>query len=375
MPSMLPAIPKSLGTLSLVFASALDSLSGKPNPLNLPSARSAIVILVDGLGRHNLAARAGHAPFLSRLNAASKPILCDFPSTTATSLTGFGTGLRAAEHGIIGYSVVGHGSPSVLNMLSGWSDEVVPQTWQPSETVAERANAAGKKVFFVGSPDYANSGFTEVFMRGAEYVAAKSMETRFAEAAKLVRTAGNLVYLYIPELDQAAHSRGWESDSWIDLLEALDSEVRNLAGVLRKGEGLLLTADHGVIDVPTTNHIYLDEFGAAVEGFEAVAGDPRVNYVYLKQGEDPTATAEAISERLPAGVVAVTGAHLIAAGCFGGTSLATEARIPDVVVLAVSKWAIYDRRFCKPKSVEMIGHHGSVSREELEVPLLRFGAY
>ncbi|MEY3999791.1 MAG: hypothetical protein RLZZ626_146 [Actinomycetota bacterium] len=372
---MLPAIPKSLGTLSLVFASALDSLSGKSNPLNLPSARSAIVILVDGLGSRNLAARAGHAPFLSRLSAASKPILCDFPSTTATSLTGLGTGLRAAEHGIIGYSVVGQVGPSVLNMLSGWGGDVLPKQWQPNETVAERAKAEGKQVFFVGSPDYSNSGFTDIIMRGAEYVPAKSIETRFAEAARLVRTAGNLVYLYIPELDQAAHSRGWESNEWIDLLEALDSEVKTLAGDLRKGEGLLLTADHGVIDVPPSNHIYLDEFGAAVEGFEAVAGDPRVNYVYLKPGEDPSATAEAISELLPAGVVAVTGADLIEAGYFGGTSVATKARIPDVVVLAIAKWVTYDRRFCKPKSLEMIGHHGSVSREELEVPLLRFGAY
>jgi len=140
---MLPAILKSLGTLPLVFSSALASVLGRQNELNLAPARSAAVILVDGLGRQNLSQRDGHAPFLSKLNAVSKHIYSDFPSTTATSLTGFGTGLRAAEHGILGYTVVDDATGEVRNMLSGWArgknlaTGSLLKQWQRKRRIAE----------------------------------------------------------------------------------------------------------------------------------------------------------------------------------------------------------------------------------------------
>ena len=371
---MLPAIPKSLGTLPLVFSSALDAVLGNANPLELPMARSAIVILVDGMGKQNLAQRAGHAPFLSRVNVTSKPLRSDFPSTTATSLTGFGTGLRAAEHGIIGYSVLAEDSPETRNMLSGWSESQLPDEWQPNQTIAQRGAHAGVETFFVGAPDYSDSGFTRLVMRGATYLAAKSIVERFAAAKKLVREANRLVYVYVPELDQTAHRLGWESNTWIDQLETLDAEVRSLAGDIGKGNGLIVTADHGVIDVPSDRHIYLDEL-AVSECFENVAGDPRVNYVYLSDRSLASEVCEALSQGLPDGVYSVTGTNLISSGIFGGQKISTMARIPDIVVLAISKWAIYDRRFAKPQSLKMIGQHGSLNPIELEIPLLRFGAF
>jgi hypothetical protein len=372
---MLPAIPKSLGTLPLVFASALDAVQAKANPLALPKVRSAIVILVDGLGSHNLASRAGHAPFLSRAAAANKPLKSDFPSTTATSLTGFGTGLRAAEHGIIGYSLLGPNGPEVLNMLSGWGPGQDPLAWQPNETIAAKADAAGVTAHFVGPAEYQGSGFTKLTMRGAEYHSAKSIDDRLESALRIVRSGRNLVYVYVPELDQTAHSKGWESDAWIDLLEQLDHAVKRFASALPKGVGAILTADHGVLDVPSAKHIYLDEFGESVADFEMVAGDPRVNFVYLNDPSAAVTTAEKIADVLPSGVHAFTGRELVASGIFGGTSLKTQARTPDVIVMAVSNWAIYDRRFAKPQSLKMIGQHGSISPQEIEVPLAKFGDF
>jgi len=96
-------------------------------------------------------------------------------------------------------------------------------------------------------------------MRGAVYRGAKTISQRFEVTARLLREQSTLVYLYVPELDQIAHSQGWQSNVWIDRLEEVDSLSRELANTLPKGTGLLLTADHGVVDVPRERQVYLDE--------------------------------------------------------------------------------------------------------------------
>ena len=101
---MLPAAPKDVGRLSDVFVSAAAAIGkGSENRLRLPKVSSAVVVLVDGLGYENLTAASGYARFLNSQKVEA--MRCEFPSTTATSLTGLATGMRSGEHGIIGYSV------------------------------------------------------------------------------------------------------------------------------------------------------------------------------------------------------------------------------------------------------------------------------
>jgi hypothetical protein len=41
--------------------------------------------------------------------------------------------------------------------------------------------------------------------------------------------------------------------------------------------------------------------------------------------------------------------------------------------MARKRVALYHRSFAKKKSLEMIGHHGSITNEELAIPLIKFG--
>ena len=70
--------------------------------LGLPSARHVVVVLLDGLGHHQLDARKGHAPFLR--GAESAILSAAFPTTTATSLALLGTGKAAGLTGMTGYT-------------------------------------------------------------------------------------------------------------------------------------------------------------------------------------------------------------------------------------------------------------------------------
>ena len=374
---MLPAIPGTFGRLTAVFASALGAISGVDNRLNLRPARRVICVLVDGLGSQNLKAAAGHAPFLNQAMARTKPISCGFPTTTATSITSFGTGVSAGVHGLVGYKLFDRTAQVAFNLLNGWDSVRTPEAWQTQQTVSERAINAGVGSFFIGPKAYEGSEFTRATMRGAKYLPAKGIDDRFEAAARLLRTEKSdfLAYLYVPELDQTAHALGVASGKWLQDLEDLDASVRNLAAALGKHDALLVTADHGVLDVPANQHIYLDEFGLDWSRVANVSGDPRVNFVYLHDANEAEQVASELQIGLGDKALALTRAQVVAAGWYPNITDATLRRLPEVFALATKNVALYHREYAPAASLNMIGQHGALSSVELSVPLLGWGAF
>ncbi len=361
-----------------MFVSALGSITALDNRLKLPKANSACVVLVDGLGSFNLKTNAGHAPFLAKRLEVDGSTHCGFPSTTAASITSFGTGLSAGSHGIIGYQVQDPETGKVLNLLTGWGSGIDPQIWQPNKTVNETASESGVESFVIGPPEYDGSGFSVASMRGAKYIAAKTFDDRVAKAQQVLSTKQQtLVYLYFPELDQKAHAFGVDSQNWREKLEDLDAAIKTLAQGLPKNAGLLLTADHGVIDVPREKHIYLDQFKEQLSGLSAVGGDPRVLFLYFEGlgSDEIKIRATQLNEALGGAVSVHTKDELVRSGWYGEVSSDASERMPELFLITIGTWALYHRDFAKPKSLNMIGQHGSISPEELTVPLLRFGAF
>ncbi|WP_108252224.1 alkaline phosphatase family protein [Planctomonas deserti] len=376
---MLPARQSHRLSLADVLPAGLDSLSGRDNALSLPRADSAVVVLVDGLGSAALRSRAGHARALSRRFTRRDVIDSGFPTTTAAAIASLTTGSRPGEHGLVGYSVLDRANDRVVNQLSGWDEGMAPAEWQLRPTVFERAAADGVDAYSVGSPRYRTSGFTQAVLRGSEYRDGRDIADRFAEARAILDGPGrSLIYLYVPELDVAAHAHGWESDRWLAALEELDAALAGFERTLRRGEGLLVTADHGVLDVPATAHVLFDLDPALVEGVRHVAGDPRCLQLHLEPG-----AGEADRARLLAAWHEAEGSRswiadreeAIASGWFGGVRDEARDRIGDVIVAARGRIAYYDSRDPNPGPRRMIGQHGSLTPEELLVPLIRLGAY
>lgn len=356
-----------------MFISALGAISGKHNRLALPSVKSACVIMVDGLGSVNLRNRAGHAPKMLAALERDGSIQVGFPSTTATSLSSFSTGDRAGKHGMVGYQIYDRLASEQVNLLTGIPSRADAAKWQKSKTVSEMAKEQSIDCFFVGAPEYENSGFTMATMPAAKYQPAKSIQDRFDTALAILQTKKrSLVYLYIPELDMKAHQFGSKSSEWVEKLEELESELAKFRAKLPESVGVLLTADHGIIDVDSGNHIYLDEY--ELPELFAVGGDPRVLYLYF---ESPPTTSflSSLQDQLGVRVLVATNEQLVNAGWFGEVEDFSRDRMPDIFLVSIGEVALYHRGFAKPKSLKMIGQHGSISDQELTVPLLKFGAF
>lgn len=369
----LPADPPRARSLTGVVPQMVASLSGAADWF--APARSAIVFVIDGLGAHNLAARSGHARFLSASGSKKDVARTVFPSTTASALTSLLTGTPPGEHGIVGYRALVPDSDEVINQLRGWDTDGLPASWQRAQPFTEQFAAEGRPSFIVSKAEYAGTGFTNATMRGAEFVASPDVADRARIAADLAaRHPGAFVYLYAPDLDAIGHRRGWESDEWVAALERVDAAARVLGDVLAPGTGAIVTADHGMVDVPRHRHVLLADDSALLDGVRHIGGEPRMLHLYV----EPESAADLLGRwRDTEGGRSwvMSRDEAIEAGLFGPVGPTVIPRIGDIIVAARSGIAYYDDRLEDKGAQRMVGQHGSLTNEERTVPLIRLGAF
>ncbi|GAB2466205.1 alkaline phosphatase family protein [Xylanimonas ulmi] len=384
--AVLPAAAGALG-VEVTTSTGLRSASCAA-ALGLPAAQRVVVVLCDGLGLLNLAERAGHAPFLRGRLAETRALRTTFPSTTAAAISAFGTGAAPGLTGMLGYTQRNPATGGLANMVS-WTEQSDPSrvsrpggqtlagvlpvpapTLQREPTVFERLVAADVAVTSVGPSRFAGSGMTLAALRGAQYVAAESLAQRVDGVVRALRAPG-LAYLYWGDVDKTGHHHGWQSWQWGDELEAFDRELARLVRSLPAGTLVLVTADHGQIEVDPDDRLDVATTPALAQGVDLVGGEPRA--VHLYTGGDPAAAAgvagrwrEVLAER----AVVVERADAVAAGWFGPVAEHVLAWVGDVVVAPCGRLTIVDSRTQTPASLGLAGVHGSLTPEEMTVPLL-----
>jgi hypothetical protein len=334
----------------------------------LTGARRIAVLLVDGLGADLICAYADLAPTLAGLARPVGDISAPCPSTTPVSLATFGTGLPPGSHGILGFVTDVPGEERTLNHVQ-WGDDPDPAVWQPRRTVFEQAGAAGVEVTAVGPYAYAGSGLTRAVYRGATYTGAVGPGDLSALVLQaLAAGPRTLVYGYMAELDLTGHVRGIDSASWRAQLQLIDRVVEQVVAGLPDDAALLVTADHGMLDVPAHTRLDLDQEPDLVDGVRVLAGEPRARYVHTEAGAQADVLARwrgVLGDR--AWVSCREDA--IATGVFGAVDDALAARIGDVVALARGTWA-FTSPALEPGPSRLAAYHGSLTATELAIPLL-----
>jgi hypothetical protein len=356
-------------------SAAIGSAVRGPATLAMPAARSAVVVLVDGLGEHLLGRRSGHAPFLRTLrsgsitDAVTTSVSCGFPSTTATSMGMLGTGLLPGTHGLVGLDVLDPSRDVMFNELA-WDSAVDPLVWQPERTVFQDAEAAGVEVVRIGPAYFDGSGLTEAALRGGRFVAADTLERRVDAAVTAVKAGGSqLVYLYWGEVDKVGHVYGCESWQWGDELSQIDRWVGRLVEQLGSDTLVAVTADHGMVDVPLHDRIDVAHEPDLARGVRHVGGEPRALHLYCEDGAADDVLA-AWQQRLGDRMQLMSRADAVRRGWFGPVAPHVLPRIGDVVGSANGSFAAVDSRTARPEGLRLIGLHGARSPQEQLVPLM-----
>lgn len=337
--------------------------------LRLAPADRVCVVLVDGLGLHMLLERGGHAPFLRAALAEARTLTTGFPATTATSLTMLGTGLEPGRHGILGYTVRDPRTGELTNMLA-WGGTTPPEVWQPCPTIFERLTAAGAGVVSVGKERFRASGLTLAAFRGGDFLAGGDLADRVdAAVTALRRRTTRLVYVYWGEVDTIGHHKGWGSWEWSEQVSAVDRELARLARQVPAGTTVLVTADHGMVDVRPRDKIDVAHTPALREDVELVAGEPRALHVHCRPGT-AAQVATRWQETLDDSAWVLTREDADGVGLFGSLADRHRAVVGDVVVVTRGRRAVVDSRVQTPQSLGLVGMHGSLTPAEALVPLV-----
>ena len=204
--------------------------------------------MLDGLGWEQLASTARHCPRWRRWTAG--PITTVAPSTTATALTSITTGLTPGEHGLVGYRMDVGGE--VLNVLR-WCDRRRrrPAPATSRSDVQPFAPFLGEPVPVVSQGRASSaSAFTEAHLRGGGPSAGGPRRASPSTVGELLR-AGERVRLRLlrrhrqdrPRARLRAVLRRRAA------LPPIGSSRDVLDASCPTGAALLVTADHGQVDV------------------------------------------------------------------------------------------------------------------------------
>ena len=359
---------RSLGDVVPAIAAALGvPIDQTPSGLLLPDATSYVVFLIDGLGARLLERYAHAAPYLAGLLEGQAPGTAGVPSTTATSLTSLGTGLTPGAHGLVGFTSRVPGTDRLLNALL-WDRDVDPQEWQPHPTAFARMMRQGASVTVVNKREFAASGLTVAAHRGAEYVGADRVGERIAAAIAASYDRPSLTYLYDGDLDWTGHRYGVASSQWLQQLSMIDAEAEQLREALPGSIRLLVVADLGMIDSPEESRVDVDEFHQLRDGVALLGGEARFRHLYCQRGavDDVVATwSEFLGERAEV----MTRETAIRRGWFGPVDPGVLPRLGDVVVACHGDTALMSSRDF-PYETTLVGLHGSLTPEEMLIPLL-----
>lgn len=334
------------------------------------AAEQVVLLVLDGLGWEQLRARPSRAPFLTSGSGIERPITSVTPTTTAAALTSITTGVPPSRHGILGYRLaVGD---QILNTLrwtlgtgtGGDARRTVPiQEFQPLTPFASSL----VPVPVVSKSDFGGTGFTAAHLGNSPLYEYRAPSSLPLEVGRALSTGAPLVYAYYDGIDRIAHAYGL-AEHYDAELQATDAMVSEVAASLPAGAVLVVTADHGQVDVGTA----VETVGSdAMNCIRFFSGEGRFRWLHAHPGAAPDLLA-VCQETYGSTTWVRSRSQLIDQGWFGGPlSSGFEARLGDVALIPFEPIAFADP--ADTGENRLVSRHGSLTSAEMHVPLLSFG--
>jgi hypothetical protein len=370
-PHAQPVLPDYAGACVTNLVPAL--LAGPDHPSEwLPAAArqadQVVLLVIDGLGWEQLHDRAAIAPTLAGASKTGTAITSVAPTTTATALTSIVTGRAPADHGVLGYRLA-VGDDEVLNVLR----------WQVGSGTARDAResipaahfqplppfpGASAPVPVVSRAEFGGTGFTAVHLGDSPLHGYRVLSTMVVETRRLLAEGAPFVYGYYDGIDKVAHAHGL-GEHYDAELRAVDQLVADIAGALPDGAALVVTADHGQVEVGS--HVVLPgkDIMSAVR---FISGEGRFRWLHAKPGaaKDLLAT----SDELYGETTWVRSQdQLVEDGWLGGPLRdGVASRLGDVALVPHAPVAYLDP--ADTGETRLAARHGSLTSAEMLVPLL-----
>lgn len=358
-----------------------------------------IFFFIDGFGWRFYERYKEHPFFLELAKYGGvEKITSQFPSTTAAHVTAWHTGLPVGESGVFEWTYYEPKLDALFSPLlfsyAGTSERetanasgIKPAELFPSQTFYKTLAQLNVESHIFQFVDYTPSPYSNVVMEGAEMHPYKTITEALVNMRLLLQKPAEKRYIafYFGDVDTILHKYGpdtpqadAEIETTLDTL--LNRFLLPLSQQMSKKTTFLLTADHGHVEVDPATTIYLNR-DPALAGIEKFfkrnqagdmlvpAGSPRDMFLYV-QDEHLEEVIELLVSRLDGIAEVIYTQDLIAAGYFGKNISETFlARVGNLVVLPYRYQSVwwYEKDKYEQK---FYGHHGGLTSQEMEIPLL-----
>lgn len=329
-------------------------------PVEALEAEQVVLLVLDGLGWDQLQERVAITPTLHGMLGG--PITTIAPSTTSTALTSIATGLTPGEHGIVGYRVLL--DRDVLNVLRWGVGGRDARKNHPPELVQPHGAFLGHRPAIVTRAEFRDSGFTRAHLEGSRFNGYRVTSTLVAEIGRVLRENEPFVYAYYEGVDKVSHEYGLGTVFDAEV-RSVDRLVADVIEVLPPGAALVVTADHGQVEVGD-NVVRLDPDVLSQTAIQS--GEGRFRWLHARPGRGE-ALLEAAMQHHSDNAWIVTRDQAVDECWFGPkVTDAARSRLGDVALVARTDVAFHDPDDTGP--YVLIGRHGSLTAAEMLVPLL-----
>ena len=334
-----------------------------------------VLLVVDGLGFDYLDSTDG------LYKQHCQDILTSvFPSTTASSITTFLTGLAPQQHGLTGWFTyleeVGSVTAVLPCVIRGSQEKI-------SDRGIDIGGLYDHPVFFDQlespsvsvSPDWIRkTEFNQTHTGRASTRGYENMEDMFAQVTRAIKQSQGkqYIYAYWAEFDHLSHVHGNHSGIVSEHFQQLQKATEKfLIDIKASNTLLVITADHGFIDLTPEQRITVNDHQRMQECLRLpLSGEPRAAYCYLYQDRCEQ-FVDYVNNQFPDQLECIPSQELIDGNFYGLGEAHPQLhkRVGDYALLMKENFIIKDW-LPTEKPFFHYGVHGGVSEREMFVPLI-----
>jgi predicted AlkP superfamily pyrophosphatase or phosphodiesterase len=371
---------------------------------NLPTRYDTVIFFfIDAFGWRFFERYAEKYAFLKTVcsQGVVSKLTSQFPSTTAAHVTCIHTGLNVGQSGVYEWNYY---EPLVDDIISPLifsyardktlrdtvkNAAIAPTRFFPSQTFYQTLQSRGVTSHILQYQSYTPSTYSDIVFRGAKVHPYKTLHDALATLTDLLinkprtQTTPAYYFFYFDRIDATCHNHGpfsYQFEDEVDrFLTTLDQAFyKSVHG--KTGKTLLMmSADHGQVEVDPRKTFYLNRQVPGITRHLKMnkrahllipAGSARDMFLHVKEECVDTLLIE-LKHRLAGRAEVYRTSELLTQHFFGHQppSRLLLDRIGNVVILPYKHetvWWYEEGTF----SMHFLGHHGGLTPEEMEVPLL-----
>jgi predicted AlkP superfamily pyrophosphatase or phosphodiesterase len=346
--------------------------------LKFKNKKNIVLFVIDGLG-YNYILKYGMDSFLGkRLN---RKITSVFPSTTASAITTFVSGLPPEKHGLTGWYMYLKeiGAASLTLPFSPRYDWGTYAKYNVKiEDVYDFPNITSQieRESYAIVVDYLkDSDYTSFFSGSATKLGYDNLTEYFDQTMIAVNdtVTPKFVYAYWSVFDKKCHQKGTDHHEIHEHFEELNVKFEEFYDKMPEDTVCFITADHGLLNCSKEHQLHMDDFPEIRDTLVLpLCGEPRHPYCYVNPS-DVDKFKELVKTQLGDVCDLVSAEDMIEQKFFGlgEPTKKFKQRIGHFNLLMKDDYALFDNVLGE-EPAEFVGLHGGTTKEEMEVPVFIF---